>query len=342
MRRLFSVLVIVAVALSLNACWAFHGDPFETSLPSSNLGLRVTDGKLRVWTGTPCEGTTRVVVRFTAAESDAPELVLFTPSVPEAAGLVPGVSFEYFTLGGPYPGFSIKDSLPSGFDWRTAQRFSFQVDGPPVARGLGTVDFAPIATEISEHSAEHPPDTYYFPRIGWLSPAQVAAKNGKEFLTVCTPDPAKRESEESVVGVRVTDGGLRFWTGAPCPVEDGVVLTFQPGQAETILRKNSSPGTDIERISLGQPGPDFTVIRPLPHDFDWRTAKSVLLRLFDTEKLRIHDRNLVWSKTTQLAIPIAESAQHPSDTYYFEGQGWLNPADVAAREGTSMQPICGR
>ncbi|WP_066899004.1 hypothetical protein [Mycolicibacterium houstonense] len=342
MRRLFCVLAIMAVALPLSACWAFRGDPFETSLPSSNLGLRVTDGKLRIWTGTPCEGTTRVVVRFTAAERDAPELVLFTPSVPEAAGLVPGVSFEYLTLGGPYPGFSIKDALPSGFDWRTAQRFSFQVDGPPVARGLGTVDFAPIATEISEHSAEHPQDTFYFPRIGWLTPTEVAAKDGNEFLTVCTPDPAKRESEESVVGVRVTDGGLRFWTGAPCPVEDGVVLTFQPGQAETILRKNSSPGTDIERISLDKPEPNFTVIRALPHDFDWRTAQSALVRLFDAEQLRVHDRNLVWSKTTQLAIPIAESAQHPPDTYYFEGQGWLNPADVAARDGTSMQTICGK
>ncbi|WP_165692697.1 hypothetical protein [Mycolicibacterium fortuitum] len=44
----------------------------------------------------------------------------------------------------------------------------------------------------------------------------------------------------------------------------------------------------------------------------------------------------------RFGTPGDESAQHPPDTYYFEGQGWLNPADVDARDGTSMQTICGR
>lgn len=337
MRRLFCVLTIMVVALPLSACWAFRGDQFATSLPSSQFGLRVTDGQLRIWTGTPCEGTKYVNVGFSSSGGSDIQLQIFTPSVEE--GLTPGVEFEYLNLGGPYPGFSIKHSLPHGFDWRTAKLFSFDVVGPPVARGIGGVNFPPIATEISEHSAEHPEDTYYFPQFGWLNPTEVAAKDGKEFLTVCTPDPAKRESQESVIGVRVTDGALQFWTGAPCPADDRVVVTFQPGQTETVLQKKGDLG--IEHISLDRPDPEFTVSRPLPHDFDWRTAESVLLRLFSTAQVRVHDPNLVWSKSTQLAVPIAESALHPPDTYYFEGIGWLNPADVAARDGSAMHTICG-
>lgn len=342
MRRLFCVLALMAVVLPLSACWAFRGDQFATSLPSSQFGLRVTDGQLQIWTGSACEGTRHVNVGFSSLDGSDNQLQIFTPSVEE--GLTPGVELEYLNLGGPYPGFSVKSSLPPGFDWRTAQLFSFDVVGPPVARGIGGVNFPPIATEISEHSAEHPEDTYYFPRFGWLNPDEVAAKDGKEFLTVCTPDPGREESEQPVVGVRVTDGTLRFWTGSPCPFDSGVILTFQPGQAEAILRRTEYSIDAVEYLSFGGPDPDpeLTVTHLVPRDFDWHTAKNVLFRLIETRPENRNSRQIVWSKTTELTAPITESAQHPPDTYYFEGQGWLNPADVDARDGTSMQTICGR
>lgn len=341
MRGLCAILAIVAVAMALAGCESYHGkSPFETSLPSAKFGFRVTDGQLRLWTGSTCEGTTQVVVRFSTPGEDEAKLRLNTPSYMDEDGLTPGVEFEYLTLGGPYPGFNVKDSMPPGFDWRTAQYLSFEIYGPPNARGIGGIDFAPIATEITEHSAEHPEDTYYFFDLGWLNPAEIEARDGKEFMTVCTPDPGKGEGETRVVGVRVTDGALRFWTGSPCPVV-GVILTFQPGQAETILHL-ASPHTDIEYLTLDGPDPQFTVTHPLPSDFDWRTAKSVLVRLIDTNRSSIRNNEIVWSKTAELATPIAESAQHPPDTYYFEGQGWLTPADVAARDGTTMHTICGK
>lgn len=333
MRRLCSILAIAAIAVSLGGCESQRGrNPYETSLPSSKFGFRVTNGQLRIWTGSPCEGTTEIVVKVRGPGSDEATLQIYTPTY--EPGLTPGIEFEHLTLGGPYPGFNVMTPLPPGFDWRKAEYFQIDVGGPPVSRGLGR-NFAPIATEIIVHSAEHPENTYYFPDVGWLDPAEVAAKNGNEFLTVCTPDPAKEESNQSVVGVRVTDGTLRFWTGTPCPYDAGVIISFQPGQAETILQKKDHPREDVEYLTLDQPNPEFTVTHPLPRDFDWRTAKTVLFRLIDTN-------GLVWSKTTELATPIAESAQHPPDTYYFEGIGWLNPAEVAARDGTSMDTICGK
>lgn len=337
MRRLYPILLIILAVVPLAACESHHGrSPFETSLPSSVVGLRVTDGTLRVWTGSPCEGTTQVRVQFTAQDENTATLTLNTPTY--APGLTPGVEFEYFTLDGPYPGFTVEQALPSRFDWRTAQRLVFDVAGPPVARGVSGLDFVPVATEIAEHSDEHPENTYFFPDFGWLSPDQVAARNGTEFLTVCTPDPAKDEEVTAAVGVRVTDDSLRFWTGSPCPFNAGAIVTFQPGQAETILQKNEHPASDFEYLTVGTPDPKFTVTHPLPEGFDWRTATTVLFRL--AEKDPTLDRyNILWSRTTDLSAPLAESSRHSPDTYYFEGIGWLNPTQVG-QEG-ALDTICG-
>jgi hypothetical protein len=316
--------------MALVGCGPFRLDnPMETSVPSSKFGIRLVDGDLKIWTGSPCEGVTEINLIFTAPPDDRTELQLYTPTA--GRGFTPGVEVEYVSLGGPHPGLQVSKALPPDFDWRAANRLSIHVGGPPVARGAD-IDFPPIVAEITEHSSEHSEDTFFFPGLGWLDPAEVAAGDGREFLTLCTPDPAKQESKERVVGVRVTDDSLRFWTGTPCPFNAGVILTFQPGQAELILQKDA-PREDVEYLTLGDPGPEFVVTHPLPDTFDWRTAKSVLLRLIDDESLR-------WSRTTQLATPIAESSRHPPDTYYFEGVGWLDPAEVAARDGDSLRTIC--
>lgn len=331
MRRLCAILAVIAVATALAGCESVHGkSPFETSLPSSKAGFRITDGELHIWTGAPCAGTTSITARFWNPQSGDTELQLITPTYDEK--LTPGVEFEYLALEGPYPaGFEVFTPLPPGFDWRAAQRLSLHVDGPPNSRGP-LIDFTPIVTEITENSSEHPEDTYYFFDLGWLNPAEVAARDGKDFMTVCTPDPVE-ESGRLLFGVRVTDGTLRFWTGAPCIGDTGVILTFQPGQADLVLNRTELLPERLEYLTLGGPYPGFTATHPLPRDFDWHKADSVLLR--------INFNVLTWATPTSLAAPIAESSQHPPDTYYFQGIGWLNPADVAARDGTSMHTICG-
>lgn len=330
--RAGSIILIVALILSLAGCESHRGrSPYETSMPSQYAGFRVTDGELSIWTGSPCLGATRIDLVFEPYEGTREELQLATQTY--QGRLTPGVEVQYVTLGAPNPGFQVTTPLPPGYDWRSAQRLSFAIDGPPVSRGPSNIDFAPVVAEITENSARHPEDTYFFPDLGWLGPADIAAGNGVDFLTMCTPDPAKAESQERVAGVRVTDGSLRFWTGADCIGDTGVIVSFQPGQADLVLGRAETLSENLQNLTLGGPYPGFTVVHPLPDRFDWRAAQSVLLRMD-------FDGSLRWSRTTALATPIAESSRHPDDTYYFEGIGWLNPTQVAAQDGSSLRTIC--
>lgn len=97
----------------------------------------------------------------------------------------PPVDVEFLTLGGPYPGLTVDEALPKGFDWRKYQ--SLRLILHPGQWGPST-DLAPVINE----SAQHPDNTYWFQGVGWLNPADVAAKDGKTFLAVCTPDPTKK------------------------------------------------------------------------------------------------------------------------------------------------------
>ncbi|MUM20561.1 hypothetical protein FZI91_02430 [Mycobacterium sp. CBMA271] len=49
--------------------------------------------------------------------------------------------------------------------------------------------------EFIDESPQHPDDTYWFQDVGWLNPSEVAAKDGKDFLATCTPDPAKTKKK---------------------------------------------------------------------------------------------------------------------------------------------------
>jgi hypothetical protein len=95
------------------------------------------------------------------------------------------VDFEYYTVGEPSPGLKINQPLPVGFDWRTEKSATLSVFGTDAHEGLRT-DLG----EVIKSSAEHPDDTYWFQGVGWLDPADVAAKNGKDFLATCTAGPA--------------------------------------------------------------------------------------------------------------------------------------------------------
>lgn len=330
LRRVTAIAAIIAAAFGLAGCdRPVLENQFETSLPSAYAGFRITDGKLNIWTGSPCVGTTMVDLKFRPYQGGGTaELQLSTPTYDE--GLTPGVQFEFLTLGGPYPGFTVTRELPTDFDWRTAQELILQVGGPAAARGTN-YDFAKIAGEITARSADYPDDAFWFPGAGWLNTAEVAQKDGAEFLAMCTPDPTKAESRDSVFGVRVTDGALRLWAGAPCRGVDGAIVTFQP-QADLVLNRTDNR-EEIEYFTIGGPYPDFTVTNPLPADFDWRTAQSVLLRIVTNGAGPV--------RTANLAVPIAESAQNPDDTYFFEGVGWLDPAAVAAGDGRDFTTVCG-
>ncbi|MEB3035014.1 hypothetical protein [[Mycobacterium] nativiensis] len=175
---LFALTVMLLAGCRTEPGW-HPSAPFAPSLRPA-FGARVTDGKLRIWTGSPCVGT-----RFALAfEPSRAELVL-TSGVEQTARV------EYLTVGGPYPpGLGISAAFPDGFDWRSQESMRISIYGGAHSYGGwgSTTDLA----EVIRGSEQHPADTYWFQDVGWLNPAEVAAQDGKTFLATCTADPAKK------------------------------------------------------------------------------------------------------------------------------------------------------
>jgi hypothetical protein len=176
MRRCVAVIGAVGALIISSGCngeQRYDPPPGAPSLLPS-WGARETDGKLQIWTGTPCVGITKLSLGH---DMGGPDLVL------TATGSQ-GANVEYLTLGGPYPGFRVTESWPAGTDWRSADQLVLQVDGKDVTFGATTE-----VSDIVKGSPEHSADTYWFDGVGWLNPSDVAAKDGKEFAAVCTPNP---------------------------------------------------------------------------------------------------------------------------------------------------------
>lgn len=326
-RRMLCLGVAFATLMALCAC-----DPLgKPSLPVQ-FGVRVTDGQLRLWTGSPCRGTTAVNVTFNMDRPDKAELKLEATPLPEVVGSQkappnPGTEVEYFTVGGPYPGFGVVTQLPPGFDWRTADTvFIF----PQAPHAFGAT--SKLGEAIKE-SDRHPADTYWFEGFGWLNPQDIAAQDGTKFLTLCSRDPAQGRRLPRVFGARVTDGTLRIWPGQYCGPVDNVMLTFQPGQADLVLAADPHQAIPFDSLTATGPYPGFAVVRPLPSGFDWRTQKTVLLRVY-------RSNGDPWTTTTDLGPAVTESGQHAPDTFWFQGFGWLSPADVAAKDGKELLTAC--
>jgi hypothetical protein len=326
--------------IGLTGCDPFRPNQLAPSLPVA-YGVRVTNGKLRIWTGSPCLAATKVKLTFNADHDTRADLTLRTPlatqKIEPPAGTTrndigpdPGVDVEYLTIGGPYSGFDVVEALPQGFDWRTAKTLLMYLDGPNASWGASG-----DLSEAITGSAQHPDDTYWFQGVGWLNPAGVTARDGKDFLALCTPDPAKNAGLPRVFGVRVTDGMLRVWPGPSCDATSDVILTFRPGKVDLVLRENRDSMSSFQYVTVGEPPQAFHVSQPLPADFDWHTENSVLLRVVDLDVD-------YWTTLTDLTPVITESPRHPADTYWFQGFGWLNPTQVASRDGNDLLTTCAQ
>lgn len=152
--------------------------PWAPSLPPA-AGLRVdADNSLRLWTGTSCHQVTRVVATFEGGDNERAQLVLVAPE--------PGITIERLDLGDPPDELTVQTALPAGFDWHSSKNVRIQVDGADPSWGSITAVDA-----IVSGSAEHPPTHYLFGKNGWKDEAAVQRDNGRTFLAICTPDPAR-------------------------------------------------------------------------------------------------------------------------------------------------------
>jgi hypothetical protein len=178
-RRLGVVVTALLAATMAVACDTKA--PFAPSLPAV-AGFRVDDGVLKLWTGTPCEGVTRVWVLFDAGTTKGAEQIWTAPP--------PGVRLEYMdllTTAGETPPtngpLEVETPLPADYDWTKAATLHLMVYGPTAFGAL--VDVRRVLRE----SADHPSDTYLFGHLGWMNAADIQRENQKSLLTICTPDP---------------------------------------------------------------------------------------------------------------------------------------------------------
>ncbi|MFD6162359.1 hypothetical protein ACFWF7_39320 [Nocardia sp. NPDC060256] len=155
---------------------------FAPSLPPA-AGFRVDDGVLKLWTGTPCDGVTRLTLIFDSGTKQSAEQTWTAPR--------PGVPVERMdllrTAGGSAPDtggpLQVQQLLPADYDWTKAGSLNFSVDGP---KAYGArVDVAQVLRE----SAQHPSGSYLFGKRGWLDAPEVQRENQKSFLAICTSDP---------------------------------------------------------------------------------------------------------------------------------------------------------
>jgi len=173
MRARSAVLVALVAVAGLVGCRTENTSrsdaPFAAPMMTA-FGARVTDGKLEIWVPPGCSGVRSVEVGF----GFGPELVLT-----DASGTA---MFDRFTVGGPYPGLTVTEAPPPGFDWRAVEYLFLDVKSTPQG-WAGTSRMA----DIVDGSDSHPADTFYFDGVGWLDPAGVAEREGKEFAGVCRP-----------------------------------------------------------------------------------------------------------------------------------------------------------
>lgn len=148
-------------------------------------------------------------------------------------------------------------------------------------------------------------------------------------------DPAAQfaPSLRPAFGARVAGGELAIWTGSPCVGVTRLALVFdlmEPNSAETVLR--GAAGTTVERFVVGTTPAGMRVETPLPSGFDWSASKSLTLS--------VSGPPASWGGPVDLDEVRDHSSEHDDQTYYFEQIGWLDPAQVAAADGTEFLATC--
>ncbi|MDG4825179.1 hypothetical protein O7635_25305 [Asanoa sp. WMMD1127] len=139
-------------------------------------------------------------------------------------------------------------------------------------------------------------------------------------------------------GFRVDDGVLKLWTGTPCEGVIRLTLIFDSGTQQSTQQVWTAPkpGVVLERMDLlrtagGSTDGPLQVEKPLPADYDWTKAGSVHFSV---------DGPKAYGARVDVAAVLRASAEHPSGSYLFGKQGWLDASDVQRENGKSFLTIC--
>lgn len=157
----------------------------------------------------------------------------------------------------------------------------------------------------------------------------------------CDTEAQFAPSLPPAVGFRVDDGVLKLWTGTPCSGVTGMTLIFDSGTRKSAQQTWSAPrpGVSLERMDLLSTAqgssPDgagpLQVKKPLPADYDWTKADSIVFSV---------DGPPAYGARVDVDQVLAESAEHPSESYLFGQAGWLDASDVQRENQKSFLTIC--
>lgn len=142
-------------------------------------------------------------------------------------------------------------------------------------------------------------------------------------------------------GFRVDDGVLKLWTGTPCLGVTGLTLIFDVGTTQSTTQRWTAPrpGVPVERTdllrtnggSLPDTGEGLQVQQPLPVGYDWTKAESITFYV-DGPKSN--------GGKVNVAQVLRESAQHPTESYLFGQQGWMDASDIQRENKKSFLTVC--
>lgn len=172
--------------------------------------------------------------------------------------------------------------------------------------------------------------------------AMLAALTGCDRLGVKSPlDPSLPSAS---IGLRVDDGRLEIWTGAPCLGVTEVNLRFNRQRADeaelqlytpTPESGGITPGAEVEHVIVGGPYPHFVVTKDLPPGFDWRAAETLEFAVGGPATAGREEVDL----GPAVDGLIADSPKHP-EAYWFPDFGWLTPDEVRAGDRHEFLTLC--
>jgi hypothetical protein len=173
-------IALVAVSTLLGGCRTTA--QFAPSLPRV-VGVQVDNDRLRILIGAPCPDVTRIVLVFSGTPDGRPDRAVLEAAAPTT---VDRVSVDQDVV---VDGFDATETLPRGFDWREYSELDVVLDRSASEAGGATSDLGPLKKAGAKHEGD---GTAYVRGEGWLTSRQIAAGDEKDFLTACTPDPAKK------------------------------------------------------------------------------------------------------------------------------------------------------
>jgi len=180
LRWAVSLSVAFGLLVMCGMVWLFthtYGVPVPSS-PSLLVywGVRTDGDDLKFSFGSTCDPPFTVNVLFASYGQFAGQDFSFSTSE----------SIAGFDMDALPSDAVILSSLPESYDWRKSPMMTLYLQFSDTSwswlYGMAEDDLAEVMA-----SDQHPSNEYYFGDIGWMTPAEVAARDGVDLLTVCHP-----------------------------------------------------------------------------------------------------------------------------------------------------------